>query len=70
MKRDYAEAARLYRQAAEQGFAPAQKALADMYLRGEGVPKSRDEAERWMRRATEGVDPQAPPAAPPSPLAR
>jgi len=41
-----------------------------MYLRGEGVTKSREEAERWMRRATGGGEAPATPAQPPAPVTR
>lgn len=42
---DYAQAARWYRAAAEQGYALAQEALGDMYSRGQND----DEAVRWYR---------------------
>jgi TPR repeat protein len=64
------EAARLYRQAAEQGFTPAQMALAGMYLRGEGVARSRDEADRWIQRAADAGDPQAKETLESTPLSR
>ncbi len=49
--RDYEEAARLYRIAAEQGSAEAQRALGDMYERGLGVARSDFHAARWYRLA-------------------
>ena len=51
--RDYAEAARWYRRAAEQGHPSAQFKLGVMYHKGEGVPQDYAEAVRWYRRATE-----------------
>jgi len=62
------EAVRWYRIAAAQNYPPAQKALAGMYLRGEGVPKDRDEAERLLRRAANGG--AAVTNAPPAPVSR
>jgi len=70
VKQDVAEAVRLYRQAAEQGFAPAQMALAGLYLRGDGVAQNRDEAARWMQRAADAGDPHAKEALRPSPVTR
>ena len=57
--RDYEEAARLYRLAAEWGSAEAQRALGDMYSRGLGVADSDDEAARWYRLAAERGDADA-----------
>jgi uncharacterized protein len=50
---DYMEAARWSRLAAEQGFAPAQKNLGDLYEQGEGVPEDHVEAVRWFRLAAD-----------------
>jgi hypothetical protein len=50
---DYAEAARLYRLAAEQGNAAAQNNLAFLYSDGRGVPQDNKEAGRWFRKAAE-----------------
>jgi len=50
---DYAEAARWYRLAAEQGFAMAQYNLGLMYNNGEGVAQDYAEAARWLRLAAE-----------------
>ena len=50
---DYAEAARWYRQAAEQGHADAQLNLGIMYDNGQGVPQDDVEAVRWYRQAAE-----------------
>ena len=45
---DYAEAARWYRLAAEQGHAPSQERLASLYNHGQGVPLNNVEAYKWM----------------------
>ena len=50
---DFAQAARLFRLAAEQGYAKAQLYLADAYHHGDGVDKNPAEAEQWYRRAAE-----------------
>jgi tetratricopeptide (TPR) repeat protein len=50
---DYAEAAKWYRKAAEQGYAMAQSQLGLMYYVGEGVPQDFAEAARWCRVAAE-----------------
>jgi TPR repeat protein len=48
---DYAEAARWYRKAAEQGNAIAQTNLGTMYFQGQGVPQDYAEAVRWCNLA-------------------
>jgi TPR repeat protein len=50
---DYAEAARWYRLAAEQGNADAQDILGLMYANGAGVAEDAAEALRWWREAAE-----------------
>lgn len=50
-KPDKAAAARLYRQAAEKGYAPAQLNLGVAYEYGEGVPRDMREAVRWYTAA-------------------
>lgn len=50
---DYAEAARWYRLAAEQGHAGAQFSLGLIYAQGQGVTEDDTEAARWFRRAAE-----------------
>ena len=52
-RKDYEQAARLFREAAEQGNARAQEALGMMYVRGKGVPQDFREAEHWLRKAAE-----------------
>jgi len=51
--RNYAEAAKWYRKAAEQGFVVAQYKLGDMYLDGQGVPQDYDEALKWYRKSAD-----------------
>jgi TPR repeat protein len=59
LPQDFAEAARWYYKAAEQGFAPAQNNLGALYWMGDGVPQDRAEAVRWHRKAAEQGDPNA-----------
>lgn len=54
-----AEAVRLYRAAAEGGFAPAQNNLGAMYEKGIGVKKSDQQAAYWYRRAADQGEPLA-----------
>lgn len=49
--KNYAEAAKWYRQAADQGHTSAQTYLGYMYQQGQGVPKDETEAVRWYRQA-------------------
>jgi len=48
-----AEAARWYREAADQGHADAQTELGVMYFTGEGVTRDYAEAVRWYRKAAD-----------------
>jgi hypothetical protein len=50
---DYAEAADLYRKAADQGNAKAEYALAFIYYAGKGVPRDSVAALSWCRKAAE-----------------
>ena len=52
-KAEYSEAVRLYRLAADKGFAKAQGWLGFMYETGIGVPIDYAEAGRWYRRAAD-----------------
>src|SRR5262249_27993611 len=56
---NHAEAAKWYGLAADQGFAPAQNALALLYYRGQGVRKDLGQAEHWVRKAAEQGLPRA-----------
>ena len=47
MPQNPAEAARLFRLAAEQGHATAQSNLAILYFNGKGVPQDHAEAAYW-----------------------
>jgi TPR repeat protein len=53
LPQDYAEAAKWYRKAAEQGHAMAQSQLGLMFASGQGVPQDFAEAARWCRPAAE-----------------
>ena len=55
MQKDYTEAAKWYRKAADQGDADSQNSLALMYKEGEGVPKDVVEAYKWISLAIEGA---------------
>jgi TPR repeat protein len=61
---DFAEAARLYRLAAERDYGGAQNNLALLYARGQGVPRDPVEAAKWFALAerhgdTNGADVRA-----------
>lgn len=53
VKMDYAEAAKWYRKAAEQGIAKAQYNLAVLCEIGQGVPLDETEAAQWYLKAAE-----------------
>jgi TPR repeat protein len=53
VSKDYYEAARWYRKAADQGIADVQVLLASMYASGRGVQKDRSEAIKWYRKAAD-----------------
>ncbi len=57
--KDYKEAAKWYRKAAEQGDADAQFRLGVMYHEGEGVSQDYTEAAKWSRKAAEQGDASA-----------
>ena len=50
---NYAEALKLFREAAAQGWADAQFKLGSMYEQGEGVPQNYAEALKWYRKAAD-----------------
>ncbi|MFA4829922.1 MAG: tetratricopeptide repeat protein [Thermodesulfovibrionales bacterium] len=54
--RDYKEAAKWFRKAAEQEFAAAQSALGVLYANGNGVKQDYKEAVKWYRAAAEQGD--------------
>ena len=56
---DSGEAVRWFREAAEQGYAPAQDILGLALYYGEGVPNDVGEAARWFREAAEQGDASA-----------
>lgn len=49
---DPSEAARLFTLSARQGYAPAQRQLAQMHLRGQGVARSKVLAHAWLNLAS------------------
>ena len=51
--KDYSEAVKWYRKAADQGNADAQNNLGVCYKNGEGVPQDYSEAVKWYRKAAE-----------------
>ena len=51
--KNYTEAVKWYRKAAEQGLADAQFSLGDCYPEGEGVTQNMTEAVKWFRKAAE-----------------
>jgi len=51
--RDYTEAIKWYRKAADQGYVLAQYNLGIMYGYGRGVPQNNKEAVKWYRKAAE-----------------
>jgi len=51
VQRDYVEAAKWVRKAAEQGYAPAQADLGVMYWNGQGVPQDAVLAYMWLNLA-------------------
>ena len=52
-KKDYTEAVKWYRKAAEQGYANAQNNLGNCYYYGRGVTQDYYEAVKWYRKAAE-----------------
>jgi len=55
VRKDYHEAARWFRAAAEQGFPAAENKLAFLYFTGEGVVQDYGEAFKWMNRGRAGL---------------
>jgi len=51
--RDYGEALKWFRKAADQSYALAEFSLAGIYVEGNGVPKDADEAVKWLQRAAD-----------------
>jgi len=59
VSRDYAEALRWYRKAADLGNAAACGRIGVMYYTGDGVRQDYDEALRWLRKSAELGSPEA-----------
>jgi TPR repeat protein len=58
-RKDYGEAMRLFRSAADQGNARAETYLGYLYDKGLGVPSDSAEAMRWYRKAADQGNPTA-----------
>jgi TPR repeat protein len=58
-RKDYAEARRLYEQAAAAGYAMAMNNLGGVYEGGDGVPQNYAEAARWYGKAVAAGEPIA-----------
>ena len=56
---NFAEAAGQWLALAEDGCAPAQRALGSLYERGQGVEKNASNAFEWTKKAAEQNDPVA-----------
>jgi uncharacterized protein len=53
LRGDYATAMRIYRSWADEGSAPAQEMLGEMYMYGYGQPQDYAEAAKWLRKAAD-----------------
>jgi TPR repeat protein len=58
-RRDYAEAIRWYRRAADRGWRDSMYNLGVMYEAGTGVPRSQAEAVKWYKKAAALGDAEA-----------
>lgn len=56
VSRDYGDAMKWFRMAADHGFASAQSSLGVGYVQGHGVPQDHAEAVRWFRMAADQGD--------------
>jgi TPR repeat protein len=54
--KDYTEAVKWYRKAADRGFANAEANLGSLYANGEGVEKDTAQAVKWFRKAADQGD--------------
>ena len=54
--KDYGEAVKWYRKAADQGNAAAQRNMGIMYFTGQGVARDYREAVNWFQKATDNGD--------------
>ena len=59
LSKDVTKALEWYNRAAEKGYVDAFCFLSQFYLLGDGVPKNRETASKWMRRAAECGDREA-----------
>lgn len=53
-EKNFEDAFKWYKKAAEQGHEEAQYMVSDMYLKGKGVKQNNEEAFKWMKKAAEG----------------
>jgi tetratricopeptide (TPR) repeat protein len=58
-RKDFAEARRLYQQAADAGYGMAMNNIGALYEGGSGVPRNYDEAARWYAKAVAAGEPIA-----------
>ena len=56
LEKDYSSAYSLALKAAQSGSSPHMTFIGELYLRGEGVPQSYSEAERWLMLGAESGD--------------
>jgi FOG: TPR repeat, SEL1 subfamily len=54
--KNYQKALPLFKDAANQGYAPAEAKLGEMYLNGEGTLKNYDKAMYWSKKAADQGD--------------
>jgi uncharacterized protein len=59
VERNYAEAMKWYRKAADRGFAGAMVSIASMYENGLGVERDLAEIRKWYTQAADAGDPVA-----------
>lgn len=59
VSQNYGEALKWFRMAADQGYAPAQYSVGNIYFHGLGEPTDFAEGIRWWRLAAENGDPEA-----------
>jgi len=52
-EKNYQKASTLFKEAAKQGYAPAEENLGNMYLNGLGVSRDDDKAAYWYKKAAE-----------------
>jgi len=58
-EKDYQQAFKWLEMSAEAGFVQAQRALSEMYAKGEGTEKDLEKAKYWLGKAAEQGDEDA-----------